>query len=102
MTSTLLMNSLAGQATVISICENSPRGNDNTQKVECIDFSLKIDCSNAILGDGNTQGIKCYRSSCENRSGDPETHTSSNAQNTLCANFKSCSNDGVNTNVIAN
>jgi hypothetical protein len=87
----------------ISFCENSISGDDNAQKVECIDFSVEIGCSNTSFGDGNTQDLKCYRSSCINRSGDPQTGpTNSNTQNTLCANSNSCLNNGINTNVIAN
>jgi hypothetical protein len=82
----------------ISICENSARGDGNTQKIECRDISL---CSNTVFGDGNTQDLKCNRSGCENRSGDPQT-TSSNTQNTFCTNSNSCLNDGINTKVIAN
>lgn len=58
-------------------------------------------CENSARGERNTQDLKCYRSGCENRSGDTQT-TSSNTQNTFCANSNSCLNDGINTKVIAN
>ena len=52
--------------------------------------------------DGNTQELKCFRSGCENRSGDIQTGTTSNTQNTFCANSNSCLNDGTNTKIISN
>ena len=52
-------------------------------------------CENSARGERNTQDLKCYRS------GDTQT-TSSNTQNTFCANSNSCLNDGINTKVIAN
>jgi hypothetical protein len=76
--------------------------NDNTQKMNCIFVS--VGCVNEVTqGSGNTQDLLCTRmTSCNNAMGSFETPIDSKTQSTNCANAGSCSNVGVNTNVLAN
>ncbi len=83
------------------VCANTASGNDNTQTNNC--FSIGLDCVNGATGDGNNQNLLCARMAtiCINEAGSFEP-SSSNTQSTTCANADTCSNRGINTNVVAN
>lgn len=78
---------------------SGPENTPNEQKLVCAFVSSG--CDNIAIGNQIDQNLVCARSTqCTNNS--TLLPVSSNTQSTICSNAESCSNVGINTNVVAN
>ena len=76
-----------------------PGNTPNEQKLDCVFVS--DGCKNVATGNQIDQNLVCARTTqCINNS--TLLPVSSNTQSTTCSNAESCSNVGINTNVVAN